>query len=538
VEDKFDYKTVLSVIDMSTLLSIAIISVFVSLLSLVIPIAAQTLVNMIAFVKLLQPVFVISFVVFVIMIGAGVLNIWQKIVIEVLQQKLFVNISLDLTYRIPRLHLKSLDKYHGPELADRFFDLMVVEKSIAKLLVYGINISLQIVIGMFLLLIYHPILMGFDLLLLLGLGLTLYFPYRKALDSAYDECMIKHQVATWLEGIMHHALFFKLGKHSNFAIQQMDTLLVDYLRVRNQHCKMLIAHGSGLYALSAIAASLLLGIGGYLVIKNQLSLGQLVAAEIVVGGLIYAFAQLGTLLSDYYDLRASLAKVDTLLALPNEVPPQTKGLNTLPLSQASLTLDFINFQVNSSMTPAHKKASPDDPLLIFGGNGRGKSNWINVLLGISTDYAGEIKINGIEGSPNLFFELREKIALLRKTNIFIGTIYENLVLSDSTIELRTIYAVLDALGLADKIAALPKDIHTPLTENESLFTRSEQEKLMFARAILSKPELFLIDAGFDNMDDDSIERILSLLFKQENMTLIVTSNRENLLIHFPNHVML
>ena len=495
---------------------------------------------MIAFVKLLQPVFIISFVVLIIMLGAGILNVWQKIIIEILQQKLFVTISMELARRIPRLNLKFLDHYHGPELADRFFDLLVVEKTVCNLLVYGINLSLQIIIGMFLLLFYHPLLLAFDLILLLGLSIIIYIPYHKALKTAYRECEIKHNVATWLENIMHSALFFKLGKNSEFALGQMDNLIADYLRVRNQHFKMLITHVGGLYSLSAIAASLLLGLGGYLVIQNQLSLGQLVAAEIVIGGLIYSFNQIGSLLSYYYDFRAGLRKVDSLLELPSEIPTQIKGFNTLPFLQTTFRLEFVNFHLNNreAVTPIHKAVSPGNPLLIIGENGRGKSQWLNILLGITTNYEGEIKLNDVECSSNLFFELRENTALVRKINIFTGTIYENLVLSDHEIELPILYSVLEMLGLADKIISLPKDIHTPLTENEGILTRTEQMKLMFARAILAKPKLFLVDSGLDDLDDTSIEKIISLLLQQENMTLIVTSSRTALIDFFPNYVVI
>src|SRR5689334_7144379 len=97
--------SITDVLDKQTLVSIALISVIASLLTLSIPIAAQTLINLIAFGKLLQPVVTLSLIVFILMLALGALNVWQAIILEVIQQKLMVKTSLNLTNQFTCLSL-------------------------------------------------------------------------------------------------------------------------------------------------------------------------------------------------------------------------------------------------------------------------------------------------------------------------------------------------------------------------------------------------------------------------------------------------
>ncbi|MBX9704290.1 MAG: hypothetical protein K2X39_09080 [Silvanigrellaceae bacterium] len=310
--------SILEVLDHSSIYSILIISILISLLSLVVPIAAQTLINLVAFGKLLQPVIFLSIMVFVLMAGMGALSIWQTVLIEIIQQKLMVRISLNLAKHFTHLSPTIFSTHNGPELVNRYFEIAVINKALASLLMYGITLSLQMFFGLILLLFYHPVFLLFDGFILISLLLIIFVPYRIALDSAQRECAQKHVIGSWLEEILINRYLFKFNEYPRYVVEQTDEKLVCFLKARNQHFKQLIKHQIGLYALAALATSLLLGLGGYLIINNQLSLGQLVASEIVLGTLIYGFKRLGSLLESYYDLVASAGKIDVALNLPLE----------------------------------------------------------------------------------------------------------------------------------------------------------------------------------------------------------------------------
>ena len=151
--NKKEISSIKAVLDNSTIMSILIISLLASLLSLTIPITAQILINIIAFGKLFRPVLTLSAIVFIFMVAVGALNIWQIIIVEVIQQKLMVKISSNLANQYNHLSLDNFSIHHGPELVNRFFEVTTIKKSLANLLIYGINLSLQVFFGLLLLLL-------------------------------------------------------------------------------------------------------------------------------------------------------------------------------------------------------------------------------------------------------------------------------------------------------------------------------------------------------------------------------------------------
>ncbi|WP_244946943.1 ABC transporter transmembrane domain-containing protein [Legionella israelensis] len=353
--NKQEIGSIKEVLDHSTIMSILIISLLASLLSLTIPVAAQTLINLIAFGKLLRPVLTLSLIVFIFMLALGALNVWQIIIAEVIQQKLMVKISLNLTNQYNHLSLSNFSAHYGPELVNRFFEIVTIKKSLANLLIYGINLSLQVFFGLILLLIYHPLFLVFDAIVILGVLIVIFVPYRKAIESAKKECIEKHNVGAWLEEILINRFLFRFNLYHRFVTQQTDKRLVSFLKARNLHFKQLVKHQIGFNFLSALVSSLLLGVGGYLVINDQLSLGQLAAAEIVLGALIYSFKRFGALLENYYDMIASENKIESVINLPIE-KFDTK------LHEIYEPIQSIEIR-NQAKTNAQTNA--DSPLLVF-----------------------------------------------------------------------------------------------------------------------------------------------------------------------------
>lgn len=210
------------VLEKHTILSIIMISLLMSLLTLAIPLATQTLINLIAFGKLLQPALTLSAIVLIVMLALGALGIWQSFIIEVIQQILMVNVSLYLTRQFTHLSLDNFSTHHGPELVNRFFEIVTINKSLASLLLYGVNLSLQVFFGLSLLIIYHPIFLVFDAFVIISLFLIVYLPYRKGLESAEKECSQKHQIGAWLEELLANCFLFRFNNYHQYAIEQVD----------------------------------------------------------------------------------------------------------------------------------------------------------------------------------------------------------------------------------------------------------------------------------------------------------------------------
>ncbi len=521
---KIGVHSILEVLDHSSMYSIIIISSLISALSLVVPIAAQTLINLVAFGKLLQPVISLSIMVFVLMAGMGVLSIWQTVIIEVIQQKLMVRISLNLAKHFTHLSPTIFSTHNGPELVNRYFEIVVINKALASLLLYGITLSLQMIFGLILLLFYHPVFLLFDGFILISLLLIIFVPYRTALDSAKEECAQKHVIGSWLEEILINRYLFKYNDYPRYVIEQTDKRLVGFLKARNQHFKQLIKHQIGLYALAALATSLLLGLGGYLIINNQLSLGQLVASEIVLGTLIYGFKRLGALLENYYDLIAAAGKIDFALNLPLENNHNREIENHLLPSVKSIHLQFEGILLQSGVQPTlNAEASPKNPLLLFFNQEDVCKNLIESLSGLKERLSSTIMVNGIPCTQKSLIALRKHSLLIREPQWFAGTIYQNLVLNHRNVAMDYLCDLLKKMKLLEKVMSCPEGLNTLVHDWQTAFTLAELMQLMIVRAIIDKPRLLIIDRSLDELLVEELDGVLSLLLALDNTTLVITT---------------
>lgn len=514
---KEEIGSIKEVLENSTLMSIFIISLLASLLSLTIPVAAQTLINLIAFGKLLRPVVTLSLIVFVFMLALGALNVWQIIIVEVIQQKLMVKISLNLTHQYNHLSLDNFSTHHGPELVNRFFEIVTIKKSLANLLIYGVNLFLQVVFGLVLLFIYHPLFLLFDAIVIAGILIVVFLPYRKAVESAKKECIEKHHIGAWFEEILINRFLFRFNLYHQFVTQQTDKRLVGFLKARNLHFRQLLKHQIGFNFLSAFVSSLLLGVGGYLVIHDQLSLGQLAAAEIVLGALTYSLKRFGALLENYYDMLASESKIESVVALP--VEKVEKNINEIydPLKR-------IEIQTKAK-TRIH--ASATQPLLVCANNPNDCQLFTKELFGFRKELAYTFFINDLLCSQSHRISLRQISMLISQPEWFAGTIYDNLLLGHKNTPNKVIMAELKYFDLLEKIMQQPQGLKTLVYEWKTVFSYHQLIQLMCVRAILFQPQLLVIDRALDVFNNEELDKIMPRLQELKKTTLIIISQNNN-----------
>jgi ABC-type bacteriocin/lantibiotic exporter with double-glycine peptidase domain len=513
---KHNMRAIINILDTPTMLSIIMISALLSLLTLTIPIAAQTLVNFIAFGKLVRPVITLSIIVLILMIAYGILNIWQSIIIEVMQQKIMVNTSFELEHQFTNLALENFSSQHGQEMVNRYFEIVTIQKSVSTILIYGINMSLQVFFGLILLLIYHPIFLVFDLLIILSIMLIVYLPYNLGVSSALEECTEKHRVGSWLEEILNNRLLFRFKNFQDYVTRRADKSLINYLKARNIHFRQLIKHQVGFYILSAFASSLLLGIGGLLVIRNQLSLGQLVAAEIVLGVMIYSFRRFSGLLEDYYDLLASEKKINEILKLPIESTKLEMGDLIVPIKELKI---FFKEQYLGS-------CDKQNPLLLIEENISYAKNLIDFIFCFKKNSDFALNINGIRCNQDQRLFIRKHSLLLRNNEWFVGTIIDNLRLN-TNVSLLKIKEMLEKFGLMEKIINCKDNLHTVIYDWENDFENIELIKLSAIRAIISDPQLLFIEKILDNLPKNEIQFLIDMINSLTRSIIIIATASPN-----------
>ncbi len=515
--------------DRADIWSVVVFSVIVGILALATPIAVEALVNTVAFGKYLQPIVVLSAILLTFLGFAAGIRALITLMVEIIQRRLFVRVVEDLAYRFPRVEQEALDNYHGPELANRFFDVVTVQKTTAKLLLDGIAVLLTTILGMAVLAFYHPFLLGFDLVLLLCIGIIIFVLGRGAVRTAIRESESKYKVAAWLEELLRNPTAFKMHGGAQFGLDRADSLAVEYLDARRAHFRIVMRQIVFSLTLQAVAATALLGLGGWLVIKGELTLGQLVAAELIVMNVVSSFAKIGKYVESVYDLLAGVDKLGKLFDLPIE--PHDKLFHLEETTPAALKVTAVHQRIGA--VQLHQGLSfelaPQDRLAITGPAGSGKSALLDLLTGTRHPSVGNVSLDRIDLRELRPDSLREHVSLARDTDVFHGTIEENVHLNRRQINASDVRETLEMVGLLDELMRFPEGLTTQVQTEGAPLSTSQTRRLMLARAIANRPRLLLLDGILDGLSDDELRRIMpKISAKNAPWTLVLVTGKQSL----------
>ena len=511
------------------------------LLTLVTPVAIQALVNTVAFGSLLQPLFVLTMLLFGGLSFRAVIQAHSVWATEMLQRRIFVRMTEDLGERISRIHFDAYRTRNLPEMMLRFFDVMTVQKSISGLILDGLGLILQLTVGLALLAFYHPLLLLFDIVLIIFLSSVVMMFARQAMRTAVDESYAKFNTAGWLHNLVSQPLLFRSSGGQNYASTRSQALCRDYLDARHEHFRRLIRQFIGGFGLQVFAMVSLLGMGGFLVINRQLTLGQLVAAELVIGVTAVGFSKLGKHLEKMYDLLAGLDKLGTLIDLPIE-----HSGRELPITSGAATLEIENLRTHRgaggpALDIPYLRVGPRESIALSGVSGSGKSTLLDLIWGVRESYDGSLRIDGLEEKLADVSSWRDCVYLIRGTEFIDGTVWDNLTLGNLALRKEAVQFVLEAVGLDERIRLFPKGLDTRLLPSGAPLSSTEKHLFVLARALLQHPRLVLIDGILDylNLSPQNKQRVLySVLGPETPWTAIVASADPEVLSYCSRHLRL
>jgi putative ABC transport system ATP-binding protein len=512
--------------------AIVVYAMFLGLFTLTVPVAVQALVNTVALGTLLQPLVVLTALLLGALVFASTLRASQAYLVEILQRRIFVRVVADLSYRLPRVSRPALDRTDAPELMNRFFDTFMMQKTAATLLLDGLEIILTISVGMLVLAFYHPVLLAFDVMLVIIIGIIVVGLGRRGPDTAIAESKRKYATAAWLEELARHDSLFKLGGGLEYAELRAEALARDYLDWRKQHFGVVFRQTIAVLALQAFASAAVLGIGGALVVGRQLSLGQLVAAELIVTVVVSSLAKIGKYLETYYDLLSSIDKVGHLTDLPVERSGGASCAAIGASGAASLRLDGVVAGYSSGpdvLRGLHLAVAPGERVALSGSTGAGKSLFVELVAALREPRSGRILVDGLDLRDLDLGAFRRKIAVVR-SEIISGTILDNVRLGRADVDAHAVRRALSEVGLLEDIDAMPEGLRTELTASGEPLSSSQKCRLAIARAVAGEPALLVLDDALDGLDPRVREPMLDALFSRAHRwTLLVTSNDASVL---------
>ena len=504
--------------------SIYLFSILGGIVNLSLPLGVQTIIGLVMGATMVTSIYVLIFLVVLGVFLMGLFQINQMKIIESIQQKIFAHYAYDFAQKLPSLDLKQMDKYHIPEKVNRFFDTLNIKKGFAKLLLDIPVATVQIVFGIILLSLYHPLFIILGLILLLLLGLILFYTSKKGIETSIEESTYKYEVAGFFGEIARTIKTFKFSQGSDLNLIRTDENVMGYLAARTTHFHVLLFQYKSLIFFKIALTTLMLTLGSYLLINQQLNVGEFVAAEIVIMLVIGAVEKLITSLDSAYDVFTGLEK----LASVTDSPLETSGELTVD-TQEGLEIEMKNFSFEFEpgkpvLHSINLHINPGEKIQIAGPAGAGKSILMRVLTGNYIDFKGTLLINKVPIKNYSLASLRKHTGiLLQNQEIFKGTVWENISLGNKDISPSMILATANELGFADFLNHFTKGFDTDIEPLGKKTPQSIVKKILLLRALCGDKRLVLLENPWSGLEPELAKRIQAYLV-QLKATVLVSTN--------------
>ncbi len=503
-------------------------AVFIGIVNLTLPLGIQAIINYIQTGELSSSwIVLVCFVLLGIAI-TGFLQVLQLRIVENIQQDLFTKSAFEFAYRIPKIKFVQLDKIHAPELVNRFFDTLTIQKGLPKILIDFSLAAFQITFGLALLAVYSPffIILGAALIFVLWLIFRITGP--SGLVTSLKESKHKYLMAHWLEEIARVNRSFKLNAATYFHLNKTDHIAIDYLSAREKHFGVLLNQFRLFIGFKVFVAAGLLVLGGVLVFEEQMNIGQFVAAEIIILLIINSVEKVLRVIDTIYDVLTALEKIGYVTDLKLD-EDQGKAIPAEGIKAFSVSAKDILFGFPDERRKIIDNLSFDiaagERVLLSGASGSGKTLLLQIIAGIHMIEDGELYVNRIPLNTYKRDKLYAKIGIAFPTNqLFEGTFRENITMGREISD-RELSKVIDMLDLENYFAHQPKGVDCPVDSGGRRLPRSVIQKIIIARIIVGDPGLLLLEDPLQFVEEDEKKRIIDYIMAPErNWTVIIVSD--------------
>jgi len=507
----------------SILKQIYLYALFIGIVNLTLPVGIQAIINYLQTGEYTSTWIILVGFVLLGMTLMGILQVLQFRLVENIQQDLFTRSAFEFAYRLPQITYLRIDKLHAPELVNRFFDTLTIQKGLPKILIDFSLAIFQIVFGLILLTIYSSyfIILGFALAFLLWIIFKITGP--KGLETSLKESKYKYSLAHWLEEIARTNFSFKIFSKEKLHLNKTDDTVSDYLKSREKHFKILLNQYWMFIGFKLVMAAGLLVLGSFLVFEEKINLGQFVAAEIIIILIINSTEKVLKLIETIYDVLTGLEKIGyvtdmqldkndgtAIVRKDHGISIKAKNVYFGFPDDGGCVINNLSFTIESN-----------EKVVLKGRSGSGKSMLMRVLAGIHPIKEGDLYINDI---PQVNYDkdsYYESVGVTFPTNqIFEGTIKENILVGREFIE-DDVLEVIKLLKLDDFLNNQPQGINTIIDSGGRRLPRSIVQKLEIARVLINKPKLLLLEDPFLFLDEEEKIKIIDYLMDPGYLSTII-----------------
>ncbi len=509
-----------------------IYAVIIGISSLILPLGIQAAIELISGGVFFSSIYFLIGIIIVGVLGAGILQVMQITIVEYIQRRVFTKAAFEFAYRVPRIRMEAIHNVHFPELMNRFFDVLTIQKGLPKLLIDLSTGAIQILFGLILLSLYHPFFVFFGLFLIFILFFIFYTTGPKGLNSSIIESKYKYKAVYWLEECARVLFSFKLFGTTELPIKKTDYFVNNYLKNRRNHFQVLISQYSYVLLFKAVVTAGLLIIGTWLVVEREITLGQFVASEVIIILILNSVEKIISYMDVVYDMLTAVDKISNVTDLPLE---KTGGMD-IPIHQTGLKEGFnVKIKNMKYIYPESTKYAIENINLeitkgqrtcISGIGGSGKTTLTNVIAGMYSDYEGSITYNDYSLRDLDRTHLRNMIGKnVSAQDIFEGTILENILVGKPGADESIAIEALKKVKLHEEISELPLGLNTPLLAAGKGHSETFIQKVILARCLAKDPKLLILNDFFNNFSKQERLHLIQMLTEEsQTWTLIAVSN--------------
>lgn len=287
----------------------------------------------------------------------------------------------------------------------------------------------------------------------------------------------------------------------------------------------LIVAGSMIDTLATVGV---LWFGAWLVIQNQLTIGQLVAFNMLLGNVVRPFQRLNVLWNQLQEVIIAVERIDDVIeSEPEEKLEQERHI--LPYLRGHIRFEQVTFRYHhdsdiNTLENISFEIQPGQTIALVGRSGSGKTTISKLVLGLYPPTDGKILIDGYDVTRVSMHSLRQQIGVVdQDTFLFGGTIRENISIGHPDAKLEEVMAAASQAGADQFIQDLPMGYETIVGEGGGTLSGGQRQRLAIARALMGNPRLLVLDEATSSLDAES-ERII-----QNNLSTIA-KNRTTLII--------